>query len=98
MSHMIECNGDQTTVHVAERLDIKTSPELEDELMPQLGDVSTLVVDLSQVEYVSSMGLRLLLALQKRMAKQGTMVVTGVTPNVMELFDETGFSDILDIE
>ena len=98
MSHMIECNGDQTTVHVAERLDIKTSPELEDELMPQLGDVSTLVVDLSQVEYVSSMGLRLLLALQKRMAKQGTMVVTGVTPNVMDLFDETGFSDILDIE
>ena len=98
MSHMIECNGDQTTVHVAERLDIKTSPELEDELMPQLGDVSTLVVDLSQVEYVSSMGLRLLLALQKRMAKQGTMVVTGVTPNVMGLFDETGFSDILDIE
>lgn len=79
------------------RLDINTAPELEAELAPQLEGVSTLTIDLAQVNYVSSMGLRLLLSLQKRMAKQGSMVVTNVIPEVMELFEETGFAAILTI-
>ena len=76
---------------------INTVPELEAELVPQLEGVSTLTIDLAQVNYVSSMGLRLLLSLQKRMAKQGSMVVTNVIPEVMELFEETGFAAILTI-
>ena len=76
---------------------INTAPELEAELVPQLEGVSTLTIDLAQVNYVSSMGLRLLLSLQKRMAKHGSMVVTNVIPEVMELFEETGFAAILTI-
>jgi len=97
MGHTINRDGDRMTVRVFGRLDIKTSPELEGELMPQLEGVSELTLDLAQVDYVSSMGLRLLLALQKRMAKQGKMLVTNVAPEVMALFEETGFSEILTI-
>ncbi|MBP3894502.1 MAG: STAS domain-containing protein [Atopobiaceae bacterium] len=97
MSHVIKRDGDSLTVQVFGRLDINTAPELEAELVPQLEGVSTLTIDLAQVNYVSSMGLRLLLSLQKRMAKQGSMVVTNVSPEVMELFEETGFAAILTI-
>ena len=98
MSHVIKRDGDSLTVQVFGRLDINTAPELEAELVPQLEGVSTLTIDLAQVNYVSSMGLRLLLSLQKRMAKQGSMVVTNVSPEVMELFEETGFAAILTID
>ena len=97
MAHAFERNGDSLTVRVQGRLDIKTSPELEADLEPQLEGISTLIIDLAQVNYVSSMGLRLLLAQQKRMSKQGSMIVTNVADNVMELFEETGFADILTI-
>ena len=97
MSHTINRDGDRLKVRVSGHLDIKTSPELEEELVPLLEGVHELTLDFAQVDYVSSMGLRLLLALQKRMAKQGTMLVTDVGPKVMELFEETGFSEILTI-
>lgn len=97
MSHEIIRDGDHLTVRVYGRLDVKTSPELEDELKPQLDGVSSLTVDLAQVDYVSSMGLRLLLVLQKRMAKQGSMLVVNVRPEIMELFDDSGFANILSI-
>ena len=97
MVHAFERDGNALTVRLQGRLDIKSSPELEAELMPQLEGVSSLAIDLAQVDYVSSMGLRLLLALQKRMTKQGDMRVVNVADSVMELFDETGFSDILTI-
>ncbi len=97
MSHEIIRDGDHLTVRVYGRLDVKTSTELEDELKPQLDGVSSLVVDLAQVDYVSSMGLRLLLVLQKRMAKQGSMLVVNVRPEIMELFDDSGFANILSI-
>lgn len=97
MGHMFDQSGDCLTVHVDGKLDITSSPALEERLAPQLEGVSVLILDLARVEYVSSMGLRLLLALQKRMAKQGAMQVTNVNPQVMELFEETGFSEILTI-
>lgn len=97
MGHTFERSGDCLTVHVDGNLDITSSPALEEQLAPRLEGVSTLTFDLARVGYVSSMGLRLLLALQKRMAKQGAMRVANVNPQVMELFDETGFSEILTI-
>lgn len=98
MTSTIEREGTRLVVHVAGRLDIQTSPELEKALAGQLDDVTDLVLDLSGVDYVSSMGLRLLLALQKRMFKQGTMCVTNVSDTVMTLFGDTGFDEILTIE
>lgn len=98
MTSTIEREGTRLVVHVAGRLDIQTSPELEKALAGQLDDVTDLVLDLSGVDYVSSMGLRLLLALQKRMFKQGTMRVTNVSDTVMTLFGDTGFDEILTIE
>ena len=97
MAHAIERDGNTLTVHVRDKLDINTSPELEAELTPQLEGVRALTIDLALTSYVSSMGLRLLLALQKRMSKQGTMLVANVPAEVMELFEESGFSDILTI-
>ena len=97
MTYSASRDDDSLVVKVVGRIDINTTPELEEGLMPQLEGVSDLVLDLSGVDYVSSMGLRLLLALQKRMFKQGTMRVTGVQDPVMTLFDETGFAEILTI-
>ena len=95
MAHEIRQEGDALAVRVQGHLDITSSPELDQDLTPRLEGIRSLTIDLSQVDYVSSMGLRLLLALQKRMSKQGSMVVVGTQDAVMELFEETGFSEIL---
>ena len=97
MAYTFDRDGSALTVRVIGHLDIKTSPELEKALDPQLEGIEKLTIDLAQVDYVSSMGLRLLLALQKCMAKQGSLLVTNVCPEVMDLFVETGFSEILTI-
>jgi len=97
MAYAFDHDDDSLTVRIRGRLDIETSPEIEGALTPQLEGVKSLTIDLEQVDYVSSMGLRLLLALQKRMSKQGAMLVTNVGDEIMELFEETGFSDILTI-
>ena len=88
---------DQLTVTVAGRLDTTTAPELEGSLKDALDTVKELIMDLSQLEYISSAGLRVLLATQKVMNKQGEMKVTGVSDVIMEIFEVTGFSDILTI-
>ena len=80
------------------RLDTVTSPELEDELSGSLDGVSELIIDFGKLEYISSAGLRVLLSAQKVMNKQGVMKVTNVNETVMEIFEVTGFSDILTIE
>ena len=80
------------------RLDTITSPELEKELKESIGDKSELVFDFENLEYISSAGLRVLLSAQKIMNKQGSMVVKNVNETVMEVFEVTGFSDILTIE
>ena len=89
--------ADKLSVAVEGRLDTMTATEFETELSQSLGGVSELVLDMSNLEYVSSAGLRVLLKFQKRMHTQGKMVLTGVNENVMEVFEITGFSDILNI-
>ena len=80
------------------RLDTVTAPELEKELKESLNGVTSLTLDFGKLEYISSAGLRVLLAAQKLMAKQGSMKFTGVNETIMEIFDVTGFTDILTIE
>ena len=80
------------------RLDTVTSPSLEAELKSALDGVSELTLDFGKLEYVSSAGLRVLLAAQKEMNKKGVMKLTHVNETIMEIFEVTGFSDILTIE
>ena len=80
------------------RLDTTTSPDLEKELKEALPGVTELTLDLDKLEYISSAGLRVLLAAQKTMSRQGTMKLINVNEIIMEIFEITGFSDILTIE
>ncbi len=91
-------NNDTLTLAVEGRLETTTAPELETVVKTELDGVKTLVMDFSKLEYISSAGLRVLLAAQKTMNKQGAMKVTGVNEIVNEIFEITGFSDILTIE
>ena len=80
------------------RLDTNTAPELDETLKSSLEGVTELSLDLEKLEYLSSAGLRVLLSAQKTMNKQGTMVVKNVNETIMEIFEVTGFSDILTIQ
>ena len=80
------------------RLDTTTSPMLEAELKQSIEGVTELVFDFEKLEYISSAGIRILLAAQKIMNKQGSMVVKNINEIVAEVFEVTGFSDILTIE
>ena len=91
-------NGTELTLAVEGRLDTVTSPELESELKNSLAGMTKVVFDFAALEYVSSAGLRVLLSAQKIMNKQGEMVIRNVGETVMEVFEVTGFSDILTIE
>ena len=90
--------GVKLTVALEGRLDTTTSPELEQSLKESLAGIEELVMDLGGLEYISSAGLRVLLSAQKIMMKQGSMKVTHVGETVMEIFEVTGFVDILTIE
>lgn len=79
------------------RLDTSTAPKLEAECK-LIGDCNSLIMDFEELEYVSSAGLRVILAAQKAMAKQGKMVLKKVNDTIMEVFEATGFVDILTIE
>ena len=92
-----ELNGKDLTVALEGRLDTITAPELETELKASLDGVSKLTLDFSKLEYISSAGLRVLLSTQKRMNTQGSMTVTNVNATIMEIFEVTGFNDILTI-
>ena len=93
-------NQSETTLTVAVegRVDTTTSPELEETLKSSLDGITELVIDLGKLDYISSAGLRVLLSAQKVMNKQGSMVISNVSPEVKEIFDVTGFTDILTIE
>lgn len=80
------------------RLDTTTAPQLEAELKQNLDGIKELTLDFTQLEYLSSAGLRVLLATQKAMNKQGSMVICNVNDVISEVFDVTGFSDILTIK
>lgn len=86
------------TLALSGRLDTTTAPELEEELKTSLEGVKTLVLDMEELAYLSSAGLRVILGAQKQMNKQGNMVVRHVNETIMEVFEVTGFSDILTIE
>ena len=91
-------NASELTVSLTGRLDTTTAPELEKELKASLDGVTTLVIDMTALDYISSAGLRVLLSAQKTMNKQGEMRVVHVGETIMEIFEVTGFSDILIIE
>lgn len=91
-------NASELTVALTGRLDTTTAPELEKELKASLDSVTTLVIDMTALDYISSAGLRVLLSAQKTMNKQGEMKVVHVNETIMEIFEVTGFSDILTIE
>ncbi len=86
------------TLSLEGRLDTTTAPLLESELKDALDGVTSLTVDMEKLDYISSAGLRVLLSAQKQMIAKGEMKVTRVNETVMEIFEVTGFSDILTIE
>ena len=90
--------GTALTLTLSGRLDTTTAPQLEAELKASLAGVEHLVLDFAALDYLSSAGLRVLLAAQKIMNKQGDMVVRSVNETIAEIFDVTGFCDILTIE
>ena len=91
-------NGTALTIALEGRLDTTTAPELEKEIKASLNGITDLKLDLKKLEYISSAGLRVLLSAQKIMNKQGSMKLSGVNDVVMEVFEVTGFADILTIE
>lgn len=90
--------GSKLTIAIEGRLDTTTAPELEAELMGSIDGITDLLLDMAKLEYISSAGLRVLLGAQKIMNKQGSMVVSHVNDEVNEIFEVTGFSDILTIK
>ena len=89
---------DEMILELEGRLDTMTAPELEKVINGELSDVRKLTVDLAKLEYISSAGLRVLLSAQKIMNKQGSMVVLHANELIMEVFEVTGFRDILNIQ
>lgn len=90
-------NADALLLEVEGRLDTMTAPELEKVITTQLEGVKHLTLDFAKLEYVSSAGLRVILTAQKRMSAQGDMEVVHVNELIMEVFEVTGFTDILNI-
>ena len=91
-------NGNALNLALEGRLDTMTAPQLEAVLKEALPGVEALTFDLEKLEYISSAGLRVLLSAQKTMNKQGTMKVIHANEMIMEIFEVTGFADILNIE
>jgi len=91
-------DGSALVIALEGRLDTTTAPDLEKELKTSLDGVTDLTLDLTNLDYISSAGLRVLLSTHKTMMKQGQMQVTNASDIVKEVFDVTGFSDILTIE
>ena len=98
MTIEIKKNTEETIIEIVGRLDTITAPALDKTINDDIGDTKNLVLDVKGMEYISSAGLRVLLATQKKMQKIGSMKVTGVCEDVMEVFEMTGFADILVIE
>ena len=98
MTIEIKKNAAQTTIEIVGRLDTITAPALDKAINEDIGDTKNLVLDVKGMEYISSAGLRVLLSTQKKMQKIGSMKVINVCEEVMEVFEMTGFADILVIE
>ena len=98
MTIEIKKNAAETMIQIVGRLDTITAPALDKTINEELGDTKNLILDLKSLEYISSAGLRVLLGAQKKMQKIGSMKVVNVCEEVMEVFEMTGFADILVIE
>ena len=94
----IQKNPAETILQIAGRLDTTTAPSLDKTINEDISDTKNLVFDLKDLEYISSAGLRVLLGAQKKMQKIGSMKVINVCEEIMEIFEMTGFVDILVIE
>ena len=93
-----QLNGSELTLALNGRLDTTTAPELENAIKENIAGVTNLVMDFAELEYLSSAGLRVILSAQKTMNKQGEMVIRNVNETINEVFEITGFIDILTIE
>ena len=98
MTIEIKRNAEETIIKLVGRLDTTTAPALDKTINEDIAGTKNLVLDVKELEYISSAGLRVLLGAQKKMQKIGSMKVTNVREEVMEVFDMTGFADILVIE
>ena len=98
MTIEIKANAEATTIEIAGRLDTVTAPVLDKTINEDIKVVKHLILDIKDVSYISSAGLRVLLSAQKKMQKVGSMKVKNVCAEVMEVFEMTGFADILVIE
>ena len=98
MTINITTEGKNATVALEGRLDTTTAPQLETALATVPDSIELLVLDMSALEYLSSAGLRVILAAHKRMLHQGQLVVRHVNETIREIFDVTGFTDILTLE
>jgi anti-sigma B factor antagonist len=98
MTIEIKRTAEETTIEIVGRLDTTTAPELDKTINEVFADVKNLVLNFKGLQYISSAGLRVLLGAQKKMQKVGTMKLINVCEEVMEVFEMTGFADILVIE
>ena len=98
MNIEIKRTAEETIIELVGRLDTTTAPDLDKTINQDIADVKDLVIDIKGLQYISSAGLRVLLGAQKKMQKIGSMKVTNVCEEIMEVFERTGFSDILTIE
>ena len=98
MTIEIKRNAEETIIKLAGRLDTTTAPALDKTINEDIAGTKNLILDVKELEYISSAGLRVLLGAQKKMQKIGSMKVTNVREEVMEVFEMTGFADILVIE
>ena len=98
MTIEIKRNAEETIIEVAGRLDTITAPALDKAINEDIDGTKNLVLDLKDLEYISSAGLRVLLSAQKKMQRIGSMKVKNVGDSIMEVFEITGFADILEID
>jgi anti-sigma B factor antagonist len=98
MTIEIKRNADEIVIELVGRLDTTTAPALDKTISSDIESDKKLTLDLKRVEYISSAGLRVLLSAQKKLQKSGSMKLINVREEVMEVFEMTGFSDILTIE
>ena len=98
MTIEIKRNAEETIIKLVGRLDTTTAPALDKTIVEDIAGTKNLVLDVKELEYISSAGLRVFLGAQKKMQKIGSMKVTNIREEVMEVFEMTGFADILTIE
>ena len=98
MTIEIKKNADELVLEITGRLDTITAPALDKTINENLGEIKCLILDFKNLEYISSAGLRVLLSTQKKLQQKGTMKLKNVREEVMEVFEITGFVDILTVE